>query len=330
VERRIQQNYRGVLGFLRPVAILMLCATLLCAAIAQINGQTDLAGVLTGTLIIFLSLLALLSLVALVLIQPGVNWFITDSGLRRVTSAGAQMVPWARIYRVGKTDIGYFVRWRDPKRPGISERDLEHKGILQLSKTDADELISLWQQNTSREVQVQAQAHFQSTNRNSYTRMSRLAWVMIVAGTSLFGWGTANIARQYPSSSWPSVEGKIISQQYRLSPQKRRQTRWNGQLLLSYEYLIADKIYRCDQYSLWQAKYQEDKETADAFARDHQRGTSVRVYYDPKHPVQAVLLPGTDWRGNSSWMGLGLCAVAFGLFMLNIFSKLMRGQRVLK
>lgn len=296
-----------------------------------VNGQHDIANILTRVVIIALSMLPLLSLVAFVMSGTGTKWFVSDAGLKRVLLFGEpEIIPWDRIYHMANTERGFFIRWRNPQEPGAAEEDLEHRAIFYPTKADADELLALWQKKTSREFQAEGQAHFKARNLRTSNQMLRAAWGMIAVGVALIGWGAVNIARQYPSTAWPSVEGKIISQQYRSFPPGGSHKHWTGQVAMSYEYVVAGQTNRSDQYSLSHASFNDDLKTAEAFAREHQRGAIVKVYYHPKHPEQAVLLPGPSWREDSALMVLGACAAAFGALMRSLFSKLKRGLRALK
>jgi hypothetical protein len=331
MEKQIRQDFADVWKFLRIFVVLDFVVAAFCALIPYATGQRpELFSMVLGAAIIFVSLLGLLLLVALVLMQIWVKWFISDAGLKRVVRSGeARTIAWEQIYHIGKTRLGYFIRWRDAHRQGSTPIDPEHRGVLHLSEADAAELISLWQQKTALEWREQGRTHFQSASRRACRRLHAQGWGMTALGAVLICLGIFNIARDYSSSSWPSVEGRITSQQYRLIPQQRHRSQVNGQLALSFEYAVADHTYQCSRYSLWHEKYSDVKETADAFAAKHQRGDPVTVYYNPARPEEAVLLRGPEWNGNLAFIVLGLSAIAFGAFMRNVFGKLMRGESVL-
>jgi len=313
-----------------PVAVFLIAA----GVVLYVNGQREVIKILTGAIIVTLSLLPLLLLVAFVVSGSGARWFVTEEGLKRVMiGGGREMIPWEQIYHMAGKDNGLFIRWRTPVPPeeGKAEKYLEYHAVLYPAKIAADELIALWQQQTSRELQAEGETHFRSVNLQSYNRMLLSGWTMIAAGTVLIVWGVAKVVQDYPSTGWPSVEGKIVSQQYRLLPSHGLHHRHGGgQVILSYEYVIAGQTNRSDRYSLSHAKYDDEKAAAEAFAQEHQPETSVKVYYNPKYPQHAVLLPGPDWLDNAALIGLGLCAMALGILIRNIFGKYRQGQKVLK
>lgn len=276
--------------------------------VLYVHGHTDVTRLLVSVLEGVLIFSPLLLVIALGMMQPTIKWFITNDGLRRVIRGNVLMIPWKQIYHMANTDYGFYVRWRDPQEPGIPAADLEHRARLCPTKADADELIALWQRNTSREQQVGAKAHFSARNRRADKNLRATAGLFAALGAMVIGWGGLTIARQYASTKWPSVEGKVMWQEYRAPGGSHKH--WRGEVSLSYEYVVAGQTNRSDQYSLAHTAFMDDEQTATAFARTHQRGAAVVVYYNPKHPQQAVLLTGPSWNDNYALMlGGGFLAV---------------------
>jgi hypothetical protein len=310
MERPIKQNYMGVWRVMCLCFIPAVFAMIAVGVVLYTHGHTDPIELLKSAGGFGLMFLALLAVVALAMMQPTVKWFITDTGLKRVIRGDVLEIPWTQIYHMSDTGYHFFIRWRDPQEPGASAEDLEHKGILHLSKADADELIALWKRNTSHELQVGGTAHFKARNRKTSKDLRAMGWVMTVIGAALIGWGGLTIARQYPSTKWPSVEGKILSQFYRTVSSHKSVS---GEVAMSYEYFVAGITYRSGQYSLARENYRDSVATATAFAQSHQRGTVVTVYYNPNHPEQAVLQTGPEWHDCYGFMTFGgfLAFIAF-------------------
>lgn len=263
--------------------------------------------------------------------QPTVKWLITDSGLKRVIRGSVVMILWQQIYHMAKTDYGFYVRWRDPRVPGVAAEDLEHRTRFYPAKADADELIALWQRNVSHEQQVGGKAHFKARNVQVSNQLRVVTRGMIAAGAVLVGWGALNIARQYPSTSWPSVEGKIISQRFRIFPPGGSHKKyWTGEVALSYIYVVAGQTNQSDQYSLPHANFDDEEETAAAYARQHQIGAAVTVYYHLKHPEQAVLLTGPGWRDDCALMVSGGLLVFVGFAVQAGVKIAKRGEKMQK
>jgi hypothetical protein len=323
MERPIKQNFTPLWRLMRLCLIPVGIGAGAVGIVLYTHGQKDLKQLLVNVLGSFVVFLPLLLVVVLGGMRPTVKWFITDSGLKRVIRGSVLMIPWQQIYRMANTDYGFFVRWRDPQEPGVAAEDLEHRARFYPTEADADELIALWQQNISREHQVAGKAYYKARNVRVSNQLRVLYLGMIAGGAVLIGWGALNIARQYPSTSWPSVGGKIISQQYRTIPPGGSHKYWNGEVTLSYEYAVAGHTNHSDQYSLSYERFRDDEDTAKAFAQEHQRGAAVAVYYNPKHPEQAVLLTGPSWRDN--------CAlIIFGGFLAFVSFAVQAGLNIAK
>jgi hypothetical protein len=329
MQRRIRQDFARVWRAMRLCGIAFVVSLPAVGVILYVNGQHDPMQILARMAILAVAMVPLFLLIAFVVSGFGTKWFLTDEGFNRVTIDGTRItIPWEQIYHLADTDRGFFIRWREPVDPGenVSEEYLEHQGILYPAKADADELIALWQQKTSRELRSEGQTHLRSVVSGTSRRLQNYGLAMIVIGVALIGWGAIDIARYFSSASWPSVEGRIVSQQYRLLPPHPRHSWREAQLKLVYEYNVAGETHRSERYSLWQQTYSGEARAMRAFANEHPADAPIRVYYNPKNPAEAVLLPGPDWRGNAALFVGGLFLVALGLLVRNALLKLGRKQ----
>ncbi|HEX4342915.1 MAG TPA: DUF3592 domain-containing protein, partial [Verrucomicrobiae bacterium] len=220
---------------------------------------------------------------------------------------------------------GLFIRWVDIAPPGmqVAPEALERRAIFYPDKSESDELIAFWQQKTSRQSQPEGPAHF----RPNTSRTARVTFALILAGVALIGWVVITIVQQYPSTSWPSVEGKIISQEYHLLPPGRN-TVASAQLKLSYEYQVSGQTYRADRYNLWHQIYQDVNDAVLDFADAHPTNAPIKVYYNPKNPAQAVLVTGPDWSANITLAISGFFLAFIGFAMRAVM--LNGGRRQLK
>jgi hypothetical protein len=312
MERPVQQNFAPIWRLVGMGAFAFGLAAVVAAIVLYSHGQRDPVRLLIDALELFLVLTPFLLLIALSRVQPTVKWFISETGLKRVIRGDVLMIPWAWIYHMANTKSGFFVRWRCPREAGLGADDLEHRALFYPTQADAEELIALWNRNRSSELQAAGKIHFEARRRQTSKKTSALGGFMMFVGAALIGWGGLMIARQYPSASWPSVEGKVLFQLYRTLSGKYR----NGEVTLSYEYTVAGRTNRSMRYSLGNATYRDhgDERTAEGFARSHQRGAAVTVFYDPKHPEESVLQPGPSWRDDCGWMMLGGFFVFVGFF----------------
>lgn len=315
MERPIKQNFAPLWRLLRLCLIPVVIAALAVGIVLYAHGQTSPVQFVMNVVGMVLAFSPILLVVVLGGMQPTIKWFITDDGLKRVIRGNVLLIPWKQIYHMANTDSGFYVRWRDPQDPQdpVPPEDLEHRARFYPTKADGDELIALWQRNTSNELQATAKAHFKARDVRSAKQLLHLGWGMFAVGAVLIGWGGLNIARQYPSTSWPSIQGKIIAQDYRtFPPGGSHRHNWTGEVALSYEYAVAGTTNRSDQYSLASGSFNDDKDITDAFSKEHKRGTIVTVYYNPKHPEEAVLQTGPDWRSNQALMVFGVFIATVG------------------
>ncbi len=143
---------------------------------------------------------------------------------------------------------------------------------------------------------------------------------MAILGAIPFVWGSVAIALHYPSTKWPSTEGKIVSQFYREFPYNLRHHIRPAQLEIRYAYTVAGIAYESERFSLWHAIYQDSDGVVRAFAERHRRDTPITVYYEPGNPKKAVLQTGPDWRGDFSLIVFGafLSWIAFLMHMVSV------------
>src|SRR5258708_32504784 len=164
MERPIKQSYAPLWRLMRLSLIPVGLGAIAIGIVLYVHGRTDVTRLLVSVMGFFLAFSPLLLAIALGMMQPTLKWFITDDGLKRVIRGHVLMIPWEQIYHMANTDYGFYVRWRGPQEPGIPAEDLEHRARFCPTQDDADELIALWQRNTSREQQVGGKAHFKARN----------------------------------------------------------------------------------------------------------------------------------------------------------------------
>lgn len=330
MEKPIKQNVKVVWKLILLCLFPLGFCAVLCAVVLYIHGQKDPTQFFRDLLKWSVAFVPLLLAVLLAGMRPAVKWFITDVGLKRVIRGNVLIISWQQIYHMANTDHGFFVRWRDPKEPGVVPEDLEHRAHFYPDKADADELIALWEKNIPHEARIKGQAHFKARNRRVSKQMLVVSGVMMVGGAVLIAWGAWDIVRQYPSTRWPSVDGKVISEFYRPIQAGGSYKYRSGEVTLPYEYVVDDQIYRSGRFSLAHEKFRDVEKAAQEFAEEHQRGAVVKVYYNPKHPEQSVLLTGPSWRDDFALMLLGGFLVLAGFLTRMIDKIARRGQKMRK
>ena len=271
---------------------------------------------------------------------------LTDGKLSRIPRGGdEQLIRWEQIYRMKSTAHRLHIRWIDAAaEPWEADRvrkdddesapgQFDHCGTIYIEEAESQELILLWRKHrgwgksekSERPAELSALRHIRadviSKDRaqfsSSFRSIRKLCLATLMIGLSLMAGGIVYLAwqlvEQYPSYSWPTVEGKVVAQQLRtFVVHRRRHTDQEAELSLSYEYTVAGQNYHADQYSLWAQKYRDGEQTVRAFANEHQQGMPIKVHYDPKDPAIAVLMPGADWPTSSTYLIFGSFLAFFG------------------
>jgi hypothetical protein len=271
-------------------------------------------------------------------LEAGPKWFLTDQGFLRVYSAPPEQeaILWEQIQHMAWLRYkGLVIRWKESgQRRGQRFREEFKESFLagqflsnvRLGQTEAIELISLWRKKcpaTQTNPPLNRSSTVHILSRKGVTSI----YGLMALGATLFCMGGANLLRQYPSCTWPSVEGKIVSQQFRLLPKRRNDLAQMAELELAYEYIVAGHAYNSDRFSLWREHYRDLEGKIISFAKLHPQQSIIKIYYNPKSPAQAVWLTGPDWRGNSSFMLLGSLFIAVALLVRSMFLKLGAGSK---
>jgi hypothetical protein len=245
------------------------------------------------------------------------TWMLTDDGLVRVYDGPLERetILWSQIQRMRWMRSGGLDFLWDKSNPHqtrlneeFHEGDLAGllRGRIRIGEKQADDIAAIWLKHRSTPTPDQPQRR--PHPRRAGKVLSRQARHTLLFGTVMglvfICWAGVDILRQYPSCSWPSAEGKILSQEYNELPRVSRHSP-KAQLFLAYQYTVDGRRYLSDRYSLWHPVYVEPVEETRAFARTHATGTVVRVYYDPKRPAKAVLVAGPDWGGDKAFLMLG-------------------------
>jgi hypothetical protein len=85
---------------------------------------------------------------------------------------------------------------------------------------------------------------------------------------------------------------------------------------ISYTFVANDRRYLAHQVSLWNPRLEPDRQEARSFLARHPVGSAVEVRYDPKHPEQAVLIPGADEASHVVQRWASVASIVAGLLGL--------------
>ena len=109
------------------------------------------------------------------------------------------------------------------------------------------------------------------------------------------------------SKKWPQAPGIVIASALEKSPEHRR--RYIA--ALQYGYRVAGKDYRASRV-FWGGNEGREKHMASV-VETYPAGASVRVFYDPKNPAEAVLDPLQN-TGSRQLVLYALAMITLGLF----------------
>ena len=118
-------------------------------------------------------------------------------------------------------------------------------------------------------------------------------------------YGNASLHRDRPSLHWPVVPGVMM--QIDVYYHSGRNAHYSVQA--TYTYIVNGTRHVSHQICLWSPDLSRAG-NAESFAKAHRAHTSVDVYYDPRNPDNAVLIPGADeFLGKSATWGGGFIVI---------------------
>lgn len=117
-----------------------------------------------------------------------------------------------------------------------------------------------------------------------------------------------NYKNALASESWPSVNGRLTD--VRLWGKRRidGEMKEAEKLIVEYEYEIDGLKYTGTSATFYTLVYPETLE----FFKHYPKGSDVKIYYNPKDPVESVLIPGLKKNQPYSEFILGGLGIAVG------------------
>lgn len=124
---------------------------------------------------------------------------------------------------------------------------------------------------------------------NNFSRLVLAVAPFVLLGLGLAAYGLYQRQRARQAAGWHSTNGTGLAAKInRLKP--RRGSAWYVPEL-EYDYSVAGTHYSSHRISFGRLAF-GPKEQAETFLCQYGDGKVLRVYYDPKHPSNAVLTPG--------------------------------------
>ncbi len=155
-------------------------------------------------------------------------------------------------------------------------------------------------------------------------RVFFIAVPSIIACVALFFivMGTREWMLAVASTSWPTVEGSILSSSVAESRHGRKSGRRTDYFpKIEYAYSVNDVHYTGSKVSFKTTSPSRASADAlvDAFPADSRRAIS----YDPADPTRSVLVPGADWMSVIP-VGIGVFSLAFSAVFIWLALKITR------
>jgi len=142
--------------------------------------------------------------------------------------------------------------------------------------------------------------------------------VFFAIGIAVTTWGWNVLGNAKASTSWPSVEGKVVSSEVereRTSRRSggRRRTSTTYEAAIHYRYTVNGTEYSSDRVSFGEYS-SSNRAHAQGIVSRYPAGKTVQVYYDPNDPEVAVLESGTSWSCYIP-IGIGIAFVIVGALL---------------
>jgi len=144
--------------------------------------------------------------------------------------------------------------------------------------------------------------------------------IATVLGAAMICWQAAVLQKQEASFHWPVATGTIL--QSTRTYVSGSDSHYRADVFYSYK--VDGTRYVSHQISLWSADL--SSYDTQGFVASHPEGSETTVYYDPKHPGNAVLIPGADEKENEFVMAMGGLAIIGSIG--GIFRRLKRQPRL--
>src|SRR5215469_3921833 len=138
----------------------------------------------------------------------------------------------------------------------------------------------------------------------------KLLLLGLAAGIALFALCLPRSFREMGSASWPATTGTIIKTNLVHASGRHNDGYVPG---LQYKYEVDGRIYVGTRIDFHTQDSVHAKETAESWLYKYPRGSTVRVYYDPKNPNITILEPGI--KPEQRWLFYPGLAYIIGMSM---------------
>jgi hypothetical protein len=144
-----------------------------------------------------------------------------------------------------------------------------------------------------------------------------LSGLIALCGVGAVLYGLRQRQRQQASASWPSVQGRVLSaeikRQVTTSGNKARTREISYRPIVRYEYEVNGVRYESSRVAFGDVRGRTEEDVRQLLNQSMRAG-SLRVFYNPQKPADAVLL-NTEKSGIVAYMLVGAAMVIAGIVM---------------
>jgi len=146
-----------------------------------------------------------------------------------------------------------------------------------------------------------------------------ILWILLALSFGVFVMMLHQYLQERKSSRWPHVEGKVIESTVVDNFENSESEKAEFRPQVKYQYRVDGTDYTAEQFSYNRVVITRNEATSLVEQR-YQPGHKVTVFYNPKHPEQAVLQPGLETK-KIVFMALRYTAFLIStLFLISILS----------
>lgn len=152
--------------------------------------------------------------------------------------------------------------------------------------------------------------------------------IFALIGAGVLIWGVSVVLEGSASSDWPSTDGVVTSSQVATrTDSSRNRSRTSYVATVTYDYAVAGRTFTGDRIAADAGHGSGDVSNAREIVNRYPEGASVKVYYRPDDPSEAVLergVPGRAWGP----IAIGGVFLIVGVAMFIFMPRLIDGGQV--
>ena len=131
--------------------------------------------------------------------------------------------------------------------------------------------------------------------------------IVLATGVALYVVQFRQGLRADASKKWPKAQATVIASALEPAPERR----WRYRAAIQYRYRVGAKDYQSERI-FWGGN-EGRKRHMESVVAAYPAGGSMRIYYDPQNPSEAVIDP-TQHTGSRATVVYAMAMITIGLF----------------